>query len=141
MALVITDLSIDRRQTYGDIPFCVNFVSDDVSTITTIKAGMPEKRIWIDKIKVTPQSSGTEWFKLYNGNDTLLGPIVVQDGIPWEYTPTRGVNLALGNDLRIKTKSAIGIHVIVDGIVDINPDTSISSSASSSPSASPSEGS
>jgi len=135
MATVITELNMYRRQA-GD-RFCINFTSGDVSSTTTIKAGEANKRIWVDNISVTLQSGGTVGFRIFNGADTLIGPITMQSGIPWKHKFPKGVNLALGNSLRVKTQSAVAIHILVDGIIDVDPD--ISPSSSSSPSPSPSE--
>lgn len=132
MASVATELNIFRRK--KGIVYCVNFISDDVTTATAIKTPASGGRIWIDKVVVTAVSAGTEWFKLFDDTDTLFGPIVTASGVPWLFCSKRGINLAVDAPLKVQTQSAIPIHVLVEGTVDTDPEVSESASPSSSPS-------
>lgn len=130
MAITIADLVIDPGK--EEDQWTVNISSNDVSTATDIQAANVDHQHGIESITVTGVSAGTEWFRIMDGEDTLIGPVIMATGVPWTHTFKRTIYCTRGNALKIKTESAISIHAVIEGATGVPV---VSSSPSASPSA------
>lgn len=131
---VLTDLGVTDMK-YPDTPWFINYTSADVTTAVTLMSGSLKTRLWIENITVTSLNGGTDWFKLFDGENILVGPVVMANGIPWMHRFVRAIRCTENTDLKFQTQSAFKIHIIIEGFVDKHiPGESPSASVSASPS-------
>ena len=115
-------------------PFCINETTTDASGGVVLKAGNPVNGIWLEFIKITAVSGG-QWIKIYDGTDVIIGPLILADGVSWDKKFIRPIGCDKGNNLAVKTESAFGVNVIVEGFIsEPVPSSSVSASISASPS-------
>lgn len=98
--------------------WCLNVVSDNASTARIIKEAEPAKKHWIKKISVVCLSAGTEWFKILDGTNEIVGPITIASGVPWTYEFVKEVHGTENAALKIKTKTDVPISAIIEGFTD-----------------------
>jgi len=118
MASTVTELSTGVNLNAERPEWALNVVSDDASGAIVIKAAEADKRHCISKLIVTYKSGGTNWFKVLDGTAELIGPLTVADGVPWWYGFIRPVYGSVNTNLRIKTKAAGDIHVLIEGFTE-----------------------
>jgi hypothetical protein len=129
MATVITELGTVSGKRENILVY--NITVTDASEGIDILAADPEYRYGIRSIDMCGQFAGTEWFKIFNGEDILIGPRILATGIPWVRRFDDLIYCNKGNALRLQTKSAVNLNLIIE-VVSGEP------YPSSSPSASPS---
>lgn len=132
MATTITELSTARGELESD--WVINVSITDASTAETIRDAEADLRHGIKKIIVTGISAGTQWFKILDGENVLIGPVVLATGVPWPLVFENPIYGTLNTALKLQTQSAFKIHCIIKGLSDDMPISSPSASVSASPS-------
>lgn len=122
MATTITEVPLGQSLARGaPIRWTLNVTSDDLSAGKIIKEAEPEKRHWIESLTITYLSGGTEWIRFLNGANPLIGPIVTASGVPWSKNFHQTICTDVNVDLIVKTKSAVGVHILIEGYTDAYP--------------------
>lgn len=129
---VVTELSIVKGRLKSD--WVINVSTTDASTAEEMRAAEADLRHGIREIIVTGLSAGTQWFKILNDGDILIGPIILASGIPWFMKFESPIYGTLNTALKLQTQSAFKIHCIIKGVSDDMPISSPSPSPSASPS-------
>ena len=129
MATVITELDTIGGKKEDD--WLLNVTVTHASTAVDIRAAAADYQHGIKKITVTGVLAGTEWFKILNGSDILIGPVILATGVPWKCKFKDTIYCTRGNALKLITKSDFPLHCLIEG--DTGEPVS-----SPSPSASPS---
>ena len=127
---VVTELSTLKGKLKDD--WIINVSTTDASTAEEIRGAEADLRHGIREIIVTGISAGTEWFKILNDGDILIGPVVLASGIPWFMKFENPIYGTLNTVLKLQTQSAYKIHCIIKGVSDDMPISSPSPSASPS---------
>lgn len=119
MATLIT--SLDTSPGFYENDWTLNFTASDISTATDIKAAVANSQHGIKSIIITALSGGTEWIRVLDGTNPLIGPIILASGIPLSLTFESSIYCTKGNALKIQTESAIGVHCLIRGITGTYP--------------------
>ena len=129
MATVITELDTVAGKQEDDV--LLNISATDVSIATDIKAATVDYLYGVKSIIITGAFAGTEWFKILDGEDVLIGPVEPVTGIPWSKVFRKPIYCTRGNALKIQTQSALNLHCLLEVVVGIPvPSPSISASPS-----------
>jgi len=122
MATTVIELDIAAQGANPNIPtyWALNISSDNASTAQVIKAAETGKRHWIENVIVTcvTANADTDWFRLLDGDDNMIGHIVLAKGVPWSFKFAKPICGTIGTALKIKTATDFGVHVIVEGFTD-----------------------
>lgn len=132
MATVVTELSTTKGELEND--WVINVSITDASVAETIRDAEADLRHGIKKIIITGLTSGTQWIKVLNDGNPLIGPMVLANGVPWYCECEDPIYCSLNTALKIQTQSAFKVHLIIKGVSDDMPISSPSSSPSASPS-------
>ena len=128
----VTVMSIVKGELEND--WVINVSTADASESETIRDAEVDLRHGIRKITVTGVSVGTQWFKILDGEDVLVGPVILATGVPWHFDFGDPIYGTLNTALKLQTQSAFKIHCIIKGVSDDMPISSPSPSPSASPS-------
>lgn len=126
MATTITVL--DTSPGFHEDDWTLNITASDVSTATDIMAAAENTQYGVKGIVITALAGGTEWVRLLNGSDPLIGPVILNTGTPWSMTFDPPIYCDEGNALKIQTQSAIGVHCLIKGITGLYPEKASSPS-------------
>lgn len=118
MAINVRELTLAVNTNVERPNWCLNATSGDASGGETIKAAVA-KRHAVDKITVVYKSAGTNWFKLLDGTNELVGPLTFADGVPYTFTFQRSIFGTASTNLKIKTQAAGDICVVVEGFTEL----------------------
>ena len=131
MATIITELNtVPNESEHREI---YNISITDASTAVDLLSAISNSRYGIKSIDVCGQFAGTEWFKIFDGEDILIGPRILNSGIPWSHKFEETVYGTLGNALKFQTESAFNLSLVMEVVIGVpNPSASISPSASAS---------
>lgn len=131
MATVITILgTVPNESEYREI---YNITITDASTAIELLSANSDRRYGIKSIDVCGQFAGTEWFKVLDGDNILIGPRILNSGIPWPLRFEETVYGTRGNALKFQTKSAFNVSLVMEVLIGVpHPSSSISPSASPS---------
>lgn len=128
--MTVTELSTARGELEND--WVINVSITDASTAVVLRAAEADKRHGIRKIIITGLTSGTQWVKVLDDSNILLGPVVIASGVPWPFDFEDPIYGTLNTALKIQTQSAFKIHCIIKGVSDDMPISSPSPSPSAS---------
>lgn len=121
MATTVTKLNIAAKLD-PKLPdyWSLNISSDNASTAREIKAAETGKRHWIEHIVITcvTANADTDWVKLMDGNDNLIGQMVLAKGVPFDISFSKPLCGTTNTALNIKTATDFGVHMIVEGFSD-----------------------
>lgn len=127
MATTITELNTDSGK--QEERWVLNITSNDASGGINIRDAVTDYRHGIKNISLI--AGGNQWIKLLDGENVILGPIVLASGIPWSYNFQSSIYCTRGNALILKTQSAFGIFCVIEGNTGIPvPSSSVSASPS-----------
>jgi len=119
MATIIT--SLDTSPGFYENDWTLNFIATDISTAADIKAAVANSQHGIKSITITTLGGGTEWVKILDGANPLIGPVILASGVPWSMTFESPIYCAKDNALKIQTQSAIGVHCVIRGMTGTYP--------------------
>jgi len=118
MAITINELTVAVNTNVERPNWCINAVSEDASGAEVLRAAAT-KRHSIEKICITYKSGGTNWLKILDGTNELIGPLVLADGVPWSYSfSPRSIFGSAGTNLRVKTQAAGSINIVMEGFTE-----------------------
>ena len=119
MATIIT--SLDTSPGFYETDWTLNFSATDISTAADIKAAVANSQHGIKSITITALAGGTEWIKVLDGTNPLIGPTVLASGVPLSLAFESPIYCTKDNALKIQTQSAIGVHCIIRGMTGTYP--------------------
>lgn len=119
MATVITELNITHGGKEG--PWVINVTASNASTAQAIRDAVAGNRYGIEDISITALSNNTEWIEILDGEDVMIGPLVLANGVPWTHRFERPLFSTAGNALNLQAQSAFGIHLMVEGTTGTAP--------------------
>jgi len=125
---IVTELSTTKGKLEKD--WILNVSTTDASTAEVIRVAETDLRHGIRKIIVTGLFAGTQWFKILDDGNVLIGPVILATGVPWSFDFEDIIYGTLNTALKLQTQSAFKIHCIIKGVSDYMPISSPSPSAS-----------
>lgn len=110
MAITQLNLTPGRRES----DWILNVLETNASGGIDLKAAIPDYRYGVNSLTVTMSVSG-KWFKILDGNTTLIGPVTSVQYVPYHLDFSSTVYATAGNALVLKTEEAFPIHCVIEG--------------------------